>query len=172
MPAHTGTYDWKVICLKCPYCSYWNTLVLDSRESSDFQVRRRRKCTRCKKRFTTYEEAQTMDLSVIKKDGRREKFDRHKILAGLERACEKRPVSAETIERLADSVEAEVRKLDSIDVPSRKIGAILLKKLKKTDLIAYLRFASVYLNFDDLSAFDKALKELKKKQQAAKKQHQ
>lgn len=113
-----------------------------------------------------------MDLSVIKKDGRREKFDRHKILAGLERACEKRPVSAETIERLADNVEAEVRKLDSIDVPSRKIGAILLKKLKKTDLIAYLRFASVYLNFDDLSAFDKALKELKKKQQAAKKQHQ
>ena len=156
--------------MKCPYCSYWNTMVLDSRESSDFQVRRRRKCCRCKKRFTTYEEAQTMDLSVIKKDGRREKFDRHKILAGLERAFEKRPVSAETIERIADSVEAQVRKLDSIDVPSRKIGAILLKKLKKTDLIAYLRFASVYLKFDDLSAFEKALRELKKKQATAKKQ--
>ncbi len=143
--------------MKCPYCGFRETTVLESRISEDGgSLRRRRECLSCKKRFTTYERVERT-LLVIKKDGRREAFDREKIKKGILLACHKRPVSLDLIESIVDEVEQELLKKDSAEISSKTIGDIVLKKLKKIDKVAWLRFASVYLDFSDLEDFGKAI---------------
>lgn len=147
----------------CPFCSHDFTRVIDKREgSSGKTTRRRRECQKCGRRFTTFERVETLDLLVIKKDGRREIFDRVKLRGGIIKACEKRPVSAEEIERIVDEVEAELRKINVSEVSSKKIGELVIKRLKRLDEIAYIRFASVYRQFADLSDFEKELTKLSK----------
>jgi len=145
--------------MKCPYCYYDETKVTDTRESGNI-TRRRRECLKCAKRFTTYEHIETIDLRIIKKDGNIEAFDRNKILRGLLKACEKRPVKMEKIQRMVDDVEAELRKHENTEIPSKKIGEIVMEKLKKLDKIAYIRFASVYREFKDLKSFEKEIKKV------------
>ena len=143
--------------MHCPYCNHEETEVLESRIASDgSSFRRRRECGKCKKRFTTYERVERT-LLVIKKDGRREGFEREKIKKGILYACHKRPVSAEMIDSIVDEVEQELLKKDSAEIPSRVIGNAVLKRLKKADRVAWLRFASVYLEFEDLEDFGKAI---------------
>ncbi len=149
--------------MRCPFCTNRETEVVDTRDTEDFRIRRRRECVKCKRRFTTYEEIEKEDLFVIKKDGRRERFDRHKLLNGLEKACEKRPVSRGQIESIADWVEARLRKADSSDVTTSLIGELVMEKLRKADDVSYIRFASVYRSFTDIDSFEAALKNLKKK---------
>ncbi len=150
--------------MKCPFCFYNNTKVVDKRETEDSDVtRRRRECLKCKKRFTTYERVEDLGLIVVKKDGRREKFDIEKIKRGVVKACEKRPISYEQIDELVNSIEAELRKLKTKEVSSSLIGEKIVSKLKKLDKIAYIRFASVYRSFADITDFEKELKELVKK---------
>ena len=150
--------------MNCPFCGHTETKVLDKRETADGKTtRRRRECLKCAKRFTTYERMEMGDLSVIKKDGRRELFDRNKVERGALRACEKRPVSREAIDRLVDETENEIRNRGSAEVPSKLIGDIVMKKLKRLDKIAYIRFASVYRDFTDLQSFQQELKRLAKK---------
>jgi len=148
--------------MKCPYCPSNETKVVDKRETEEGETtRRRRECLKCRKRFTTYERVETT-LIVIKKDGRREEFSREKLLAGLRKACEKREVCYSNIDSLANEIEAELRNLDQKEVQSRKIGAIVMKKLKKLDKVAYIRFASVYKDFDDIKNFEEEVKKLKR----------
>ena len=150
--------------MKCPYCFHEETKVVDKRETEELDVtRRRRECLKCKKRFTTYERVESLDLAILKKDGRREAFDREKLKRGIIKACEKRPVSYEQIEALIDKLEAELRKLKSKEVPSKLIGEKVMNGLKKLDKIAYIRFASVYRSFADVTDFQKELKDLIKK---------
>lgn len=147
--------------MKCPYCNYYDTSVLDSRDSEDLgSIRRRRECLKCEKRFTTYERVDMVDLIVLKKDGRREQFDRKKLMTGMLKATEKRPVTMDEIEKAVDEIEMELRKRDSIEIPSADMGDIVLKRLKKLDQLAYIRFASVYRSFDDLETFEKEVKSL------------
>lgn len=149
--------------MKCPYCSYYDTSVLDSRDSEDLaSIRRRRECLKCEKRFTTYERVDIVDLIVLKKDGRREQFDRKKLITGMLKATEKRPVTMDQIEKAVDEIEMELRKRESIEIPSADMGDIVLNKLKKLDELAYIRFASVYRSFDDLETFEKEVKSLMK----------
>ncbi len=143
--------------MKCPYC-LGNTKVLDKRESKD-ATRRRRECLKCKKRFTTYERIET-HLLVIKKDGRREAYVREKIRSGFLKACEKRPVSHEKIDKAVSEIEEKIKNLGKNEIPSKIIGEMVMKKLKKLDKVAYVRFASVYREFKDISEFKKTLKEL------------
>lgn len=148
----------------CPYCSAEFSRVLDKRESADSKTtRRRRECQKCKRRYTTFERVETLDLLIVKKNGQREILDRSKIRSGVIRACEKRPISADSIEKLVDEVESELRKKGDSEVSSKKIGEIVTKKLKKLDKIAYIRFASVYRQFADISDFEKELANLSKK---------
>ena len=150
--------------MKCPYCFHEETKVVDKRETEELDVsRRRRECLKCKKRFTTYERVESLDIVILKKDGRREAFDREKLKRGIIKACEKRPVSYEQIEALIDKSEAELRKLKSKEVPSKLIGEKVMNELKKLDKIAYIRFASVYRSFADVTDFQKELKDLIKK---------
>jgi len=150
--------------MRCPYCSYARTNVVDSRDVGELEItRRRRECRKCKKRFTTYERVETIGLVVIKKDGRREKFSRDKLLAGVQRACEKRPISQERIEKMAEEIEKELRNMDTLEVESRKIGELVMRKLKKLDKVAYIRFASVYRSFADIESFENELRALRKK---------
>ena len=150
--------------MRCPYCFHEETKVNDKRETKELDVtRRRRECLKCKKRFTTYERVESLDLVVIKKDGRREAFDREKLRKGVIKACEKRPVSYEQIEALINKLEAELRKSKSKEIQSNVIGEKLMTMLKKLDKIAYIRFASVYRSFADVTDFQKELKELIKK---------
>ena len=150
--------------MHCPYCSHAKTNVVDSRDVGELEItRRRRECRKCKKRFTTYERVETIGLVVIKKDGRRERFSRDKLLAGVQRACEKRPISQERIERLVEEVERELRNMDTLEVESRKIGELVMRKLKKLDKVAYIRFASVYRSFADIESFENELRALRKK---------
>ena len=140
--------------MKCPYCKADDTRVVDSREGKDgFSVRRRRECVECKKRFTTYERIQHAEFLVVKKDGRREEFDRNKIISGMRRACEKRPVSTETIEDFATSLEKELMERGDREIPSGEIGERLIAKLYEIDEVAYVRFASVYRSFKDVNQF-------------------
>jgi len=142
----------------CPYCKSPKTKVVDKRTSEEGKaIRRRRECLKCKKRFTTYERAD-MDLIVIKKDGRREKFDRSKLKTGIMKACEKRPISLRIIERLVNEIEAKLRDLHTTEIRSSIIGDIIMKKLKKLDKVAYVRFASYYKDFTDIKSFKKTLK--------------
>lgn len=147
--------------MKCPFCENQETEVTETRESEDYSTtRRRRECLKCQKRFTTYERVETVPLSVIKKDGRREPFSREKLRAGLVKACEKRPVSLDLIESLVDEIEKELMNKATNEIPSKTIGNIALRKLKKIDKIAYLRFASVYLDFEDISDFEAMIEKL------------
>ena len=147
--------------MKCPFCSHHEDKVVDSRASSDeVSIRRRRECLNCGKRFTTYEQVEEQPLMVIKKDGRREPFDRHKLLAGLVKACEKRPVSMDDLERLVDELERELSQQFEREAPSREIGERVMRKLHALDPVAYVRFASVYREFKDVEQFMRELKEL------------
>ncbi len=145
--------------MKCPFCGYKETNVIDSRESSDgLVVRRRRECPKCKRRFTTYERVET-NIVVVKKDGRREQFDRQKILNGIIKACEKRPISMEQMEDVVNKIENALR-LKGNEVSSKYIGKMIMKELKKLDKIAYIRFASVYKEFKDVEDFKKEFNKL------------
>jgi transcriptional repressor NrdR len=142
----------------CPYCKSSKTKVVDKRNTEeDRAIRRRRECLKCKKRFTTYERADT-DLIIIKRDGRREQFDRNKLKTGIMKACEKRSIGLRTIERLVNDIEIILRELHSSEIRSRIIGDIVMKKLKKLDEVAYIRFASYYKHFSDVQSFKKTLK--------------
>jgi len=148
--------------MKCPSCDCHDTRVIDSRETADMTaVRRRRQCVACSKRFTTYERWERPDLRVSKRDGRVEDFDRDKLEVGVLKACEKRPIPREAITALIDEVEEELRALDAHEVPSTEIGSLVLEKLKTLDPVAYLRFASVYRAFQDVSHFEKELRHLR-----------
>jgi len=150
--------------MKCPYCHYEDTRVLDSRESNDQDtIRRRRECQKCEKRFTTYERLETSNIIVVKKDSRREQFDRQKLKNGILRACQKRPVSAEKIDRVLDDIEAKIISSGESEISTRMIGELLMKHLKKWDKVAYIRFASVYREFTDLASFEDELRKLLKK---------
>lgn len=145
----------------CPYCAHQESKVIDSRESEDQKVtRRRRECLKCGKRFTTFERVETLDILVIKKDGSREPFERDKVRGGVVKACVKRPVSAEQIDKVVDEVEAEIRLKPEKEIPSTKVGEMVISKLKKLDKVAYIRFASIYREFTDLKDFQKELKVL------------
>jgi len=144
--------------MQCPYCLHPETKVVDSRESES-SVRRRRECLKCEKRYTTYEQAEIDDLVVIKKDGRREPYNRNKLMIGILKACEKRPVTKEAIEEMISKIESELRESDEAE--SNKIGEIVMKHLKSVDKIAYIRFASVYRSFEDVKEFEKEVKMLK-----------
>ncbi len=147
--------------MKCPFCLYDEDKVIDSRSSNEGKsVRRRRECTKCKKRFTTYEYVEEVPLMVIKKDGRRESFDRNKIISGILKACEKRPVSMEKVEAVVDRVEKELQKSFDKEVKAQVVGELVMEYLHKLDEIAYVRFASVYRQFKDINQFMKELKDL------------
>ncbi|MCE5299377.1 MAG: transcriptional regulator NrdR [Spirochaetia bacterium] len=144
--------------MKCPYCGHKKDKVVDSRESRDGEaIRRRRECLKCSKRFTTYEQVEHALPLVIKKDGRREAFDRNKILSGLTKACEKRPISVESLYEVIDDIEKQLYSRMEKEVPSNILGEMLMEKLAKLDEVAYVRFASVYRQFKDINAFTKEL---------------
>ena len=145
--------------MKCPFCSHENTRVIDSRPAEDNNsIRRRRVCDECGKRFTTYEKIETIPLIIIKKDNNREAYDRAKIEAGVLRACHKRPVSAQQITTLVDEVENEIFNREEREIPSGTIGELVMNKLKDLDVVAYVRFASVYREFKDVNTFMDELK--------------
>ena len=136
--------------MNCPYCGYLDSKVIDSREVND-GIRRRRQCLSCGARFTTYERLQPASLFVIKKDERREEFNRNKLLAGIRKACEKRPLPTGSVDKLADDIEAELYQLGKAEVPSAVIGDMVMERLKNLDHVAYIRFASVYREFTDIT---------------------
>jgi transcriptional repressor NrdR len=147
--------------MKCPFCDNLEDKVLESRETDDGDaIRRRRECLSCRGRFTSYERIEERPLLVIKRDGRREQFSREKVIKGILHACEKRPVSLETIEAIVDEVEKEMHREAGREVLSSKIGEMVMEKLQETDKVAYVRFASVYRKFEDVSDFLREVKEL------------
>lgn len=147
--------------MKCPYCGELESKVIDSRPTEDGEkIRRRRECLRCGKRFTTYEIVETVPLMVVKKDRSRQVFDRQKLLGGMLRACEKRPVSYEMLERAVDNIEQSLLNSYEREVTSIHIGELAMEELKKIDEVAYVRFASVYRQFSDLNTFMNELKEM------------
>ena len=145
--------------MQCPYCGHPESRVTDSRDTGP-EIRRRRACLRCGTRFTTYERVQTTALLVLKRDGRREEFNREKVRAGILKACAKRPVSPEAVDKIVEEIEQRLFSLGRAEVPSRAIGQMVLERLKALDPVAYIRFASVYWNFQDLSAFREAIESL------------
>lgn len=148
--------------MKCPYCGYSESKVIDSRLTDEGErIRRRRECLNCAKRFTTYEVIETVPVVVVKKDKSREAFDRNKLLNGLLRACEKRPVPLETLERIVDEIETLLQNSLDREVPSTLIGTYAMDKLKKVDEVAYVRFASVYREFKDINTFMDELNKIK-----------
>lgn len=148
--------------MKCPYCLYPESKVIDSRPADDGQrIRRRRECIKCGKRFTTYEAIETQQVVIIKRDKSRQVFDRTKLLSGMLRACEKRPVSLETLENAIDEIESQLQNSLDREVTSVEIGEMALSKLKNIDEIAYVRFASVYRDFKDIDSFMNELKTLR-----------
>jgi len=146
--------------MECPYCSNTSSKVTDKRKAPR-GIRRRRECLKCKKRFTTYEKIEKSDLYIIKKDGRREKFDIEKLKQGVEKAFEKRPVSKEKINKMLQEIEESIRKKGK-EVKSSILGNLIINKIKKLDNVAYVRFASVYKDFQDIADFRKEIKELKR----------
>lgn len=147
--------------MKCPYCGFENSKVVDKRDAAGKNAtRRRRECLSCNKRYTTYEYIEENPLIIIKKDGTREQFDRQKLQKGILKACEKRPVSVEKIDKIVTDIEGKLRSKGE-EILSRKIGDEIMKALKKTDKVAYIRFASVYREFQDIEEFKKELKELR-----------
>ena len=147
--------------MKCPYCGEADSKVIDSRPADDgVRIRRRRECPRCKRRFTTYEVVETVPMMVVKKDRSREAFDRQKLLRGLQRACEKRPVTYEMLEKAVDNIEQVLMSGYEREVGSGRIGELAMEELKQIDEVAYVRFASVYRQFSDIDTFMKELKQL------------
>ena len=147
--------------MKCPFCGNDDTRVSDKRETEEDTVtRRRRECLKCKKRFTTYEEVEKIELTIIKKDNTRETFNKQKILAGFLKACEKRPISRELIDEAVRDVEQELLNMETKEIPSKAVGEIIMDRLKKMDKVAYIRFASVYKDFTDVEDFKKELDQL------------
>jgi transcriptional repressor NrdR len=147
--------------MKCPFCGFKNDKVLDSRESKDGQsVRRRRECLKCSKRFTTYEQVEQILPVVVKKDGRRETFDRFKILNGIKKACEKRPVSIDAMEKVVADIERDLQSKLEKEVNATVVGDMVMTHLKKLDDVAYVRFASVYRQFKDIGEFMSEIKKL------------
>lgn len=150
--------------MRCPYCSSADLKVVDKRGSSiSDAIRRRRECLRCSKRFTTYERIEHINLVIVKKDGRHEPFDRNKIRNGIVKACEKRPITYNQIEKIVDDIEYRLRRKKSLEIPARLIGELVIRKLKQLDKIAYIRFASVYKDFQDPRSFEQEVKLLAKK---------
>jgi transcriptional repressor NrdR len=149
--------------MKCPFCGHLQDKVVDSRESKEGDaIRRRRQCLACRRRFTSYERIDEIPYMAVKKDGRRERFDRQKVLAGLLKACEKRPVSMIQLETIADKAEAMVQESSEREVTTRSVGEMIMNELKNLDKVAYVRFASVYLDFKDVQEFMTELKDLLK----------
>jgi transcriptional repressor NrdR len=156
--------------MKCPFCNHANDKVVDSRESKEAEsIRRRRECLKCGKRFTTYERIDEIPYMVVKKDGRRERFDRQKILSGLLRACEKRPVSSSQLEKVVDATEQYVMDAQERERSTREIGELIMDHLKGLDTVAYIRFASVYRDFKDVREFKEELEDLLEGNRAGKK---
>lgn len=150
--------------MRCPYCQELESRVLDSRSCEDgSSIRRRRECNACKRRFTTYERLEERPLLVIKRGGNREQFNRNKLFNGITRACEKRPVSMDTIENLVASIEKDLRDNYDREVSSMNIGEIVMDRLQSLDEVAYVRFASVYRQFKDVNSFINAIEQLKSK---------
>jgi len=149
--------------MQCPYCTHTNTKVTDSRDTGVFSIRRRRECLKCNRRFTTYEHIEFTPMYVIKKDGRREPFDKSKIKAGVMKALEKRPVAHEKIEKVIDNVEDRVRHAATEEIESTIIGEFVMDELIKVDQVAYIRFASVYRSFADITLFEKEVQKLTQK---------
>ncbi len=149
--------------MRCPFCGNEDTSVLETRETTSGSTRRRRVCQECEKRFTTYENPESTPLIIVKKSGVREAYDRNKIKAGILRACEKRPVALEEIDQVVDEIENELRSQPKEEVSSKKVGSLIMRKLKKLDKVAYIRFASVYREFADVDSFEEEIKKLLKK---------
>ncbi|MBS3749504.1 MAG: transcriptional regulator NrdR [Candidatus Thermoplasmatota archaeon] len=149
--------------MQCPYCQHENTKVTDSRDTGIYSIRRRRECLSCHRRFTTYEHIEMSPIYIIKKDGRREKYDKSKIKTGIVKALEKRPVSPEQIENLLDTIEEHIRKEGKEEISSTRIGEFVMEELKKIDEVAYIRFASVYRSFADITLFEEEVQKLTNK---------
>lgn len=148
--------------MKCPYCEHDEIKVVETRETTDKITRRRRECLNCEKRFTTYEKIELIEIRVIKKDGKRELFDKAKLEKGILIACEKRPISQEKINKLLINIENKLKNRNSLEIPSKSIGNLVMTRLKRIDKIAYIRFASVYRDFEDVSSFKEELDLLNK----------
>jgi transcriptional repressor NrdR len=147
--------------MKCPVCYFDDTKVVDSRVATDgLSIRRRRECLKCNFRFSTYEEVELLDLAIVKRDGRRESYSREKLISGLKKSFEKRPITEDNFKKLVHSVERELQRLKKSEITSRQIGAIVMKQLKKVDQVAYIRYASVYESFKDAQEFRKELNKL------------
>jgi transcriptional repressor NrdR len=149
--------------MRCPFCSYMDSRVLDSRPTEEgYSIRRRRECIKCEKRFTTYEKIEYMPLLVVKKDGRREEFDSNKILSGMLRACEKRPIPIQDLEEIVRDIEKQLYNSLEREVTSQQIGEMVMERLRDLDEVAYVRFASVYRQFKDINTFMEELNKLLK----------
>ena len=146
--------------MKCPYCSFSDSRVTDSRTVEN-GIRRRRECLHCKLRFTTYERIQATALMVAKQDNRREEFDREKLTGGIRKACTKRPIPSRTIEKMVEDIEAELQHLGQVEVPTSILGTMVMERLKNLDRVAYIRYASVYRDFQDIESFERAVKDLR-----------
>lgn len=147
--------------MKCPFCDSPDTKVIDSRPTDEgYAIRRRRGCDRCNKRFTTYEKVEEMILMVVKKDGKREAFDRNKLLRGIARACEKRPVSLASMEAMVEEIERKLNNCMEKEIQSEFVGELVMDELKKVDEVSYVRFASVYRQFTDVNTFMKEIEKL------------
>ena len=154
-------FEGRVFFVKCPFCSYEDTKVIDSRSQEDNSViRRRRLCEKCGKRFTTYERIDTIPLTVIKKDNTREQFDKTKLLNGIMKSCYKRPVSVHQMELLVENIENAITNSERKEIESQKIGDIVIEELKNLDEVSYVRFASVYRQFKDINTFREALEKI------------
>lgn len=151
----------RVFYMKCPVCYYADTKVVDSRVASDgLSIRRRRECLKCGFRFSTYEEIEILDISIVKRDGHKEVYSREKIVRGLRKALEKRPITEEKFKKLVNSIERDIQVLRKNEITANQIGQIVMKNLKKTDQVAYIRFASVYQSFKDVQTFQRELNKL------------
>jgi transcriptional repressor NrdR len=149
--------------MRCPFCDHNEDKVVDSREAKiGDTIRRRRECAKCGRRFTTYERIDEIPHMVVKKDGRREQFDRHKLMAGLMKACEKRPIAPNSLEEIVNDVEAYIAESPNRERPTSEVGEMVMARLKRLDKVAYVRFASVYLEFEDVREFMDELKDLVK----------
>ena len=146
--------------MRCPYCTYAESKVTDSRVVEK-GIRRRRECQRCGLRFTTYERIQAIALMVSKQDNRREEFNREKLTAGIRKACAKRPVSSRTIEKLVEDIEAELQHMGQVEVPTTILGSMVMERLRNLDRVAYIRYASVYRDFQDIESFEQAVRDLR-----------
>ena len=147
--------------MKCPYCSYPESKVVDSRHSDDgLSIRRRRECLQCQRRFTTYETVESLPIVVVKKDGSRQSFDRRKVLGGMIRACEKRPVPLAELEKIAEEIEQDLQNSMEREISTEAIGEKVMERLRNVDQVAYVRFASVYRQFKDINSFMRELNKI------------